>query len=210
MEKSEQINELAAALSKAQAKIESATKSAKNPFYRSSYADLPACWDACRGPLTSNGLSVVQLMDTSENGIVLESVLLHSSGQWISCHYPVKPVKDDPQGLGSALTYSRRYSLMALVGLVADNEDDDGNAASGHKEPVSVESSMDAGLSRREHFKAEGMEAAEGGSYVLATWWKKLQPSEQRTLEKFKNETLKPIAEAVDNEAANKIGAQQV
>ena len=207
MRKSDSIDALAAALAKAQAKIESATKSAKNPFYKSSYADLPAVWEACRKPLTDNGLSVVQLTDTSENGTVLESVLMHSSGQWISCHYPIKPVKDDPQSMGSALTYSRRYSLMALVGIVADFEDDDGNAASGNhtgliSSAMSAPSSSEANLTRIEHFKAEGREAAEGGSDVLYAWWKRMLKSDQEKLVKFKDETLKPIAEAADKVAA--------
>lgn len=207
MHKSDSIDALAAALAKAQAKIESATKSAKNPFYKSSYADLPAVWEACRKPLTDNGLSVVQLTDTSENGTVLESVLMHSSGQWISCHYPIKAVKDDPQSMGSALTYSRRYSLMALVGIVADFEDDDGNAASGNhtgliSSAMSAPSSSEANLTRIEHFKAEGREAAEGGSDVLYAWWKRMLKSDQEKLVKFKDETLKPIAEAADKVAA--------
>jgi len=212
MQKSDQINKLAAALSKAQAIIESASKSAKNPFYKSQYADLPAVWESCRKALTDNGLSVTQLTDTSENGIVLESVLMHASGQWISCHYPIKPVKDDPQGLGSALTYARRYSLMSLVGIVADNEDDDGNAAS-NRDPNSVSgmmregvSSTEANLSRLEHLKKEGREAAEGGMGVLGIWWKRQLPSDQKNLLKFKDETLKKIAE--DAEKHTEVAAE--
>lgn len=141
MNKSEQINELAAALAKAQAKIESASKSARNPFYKSNYADLPAVWAACREHLSSNNLSVAQLTDTGEHGILLETVLMHSSGQWISSLYPVNPVKDDPQGLGSAITYARRYALMALVGIVADFEDDDGEKAMGREAPITYSAS---------------------------------------------------------------------
>jgi len=204
MQKSEQINELAAALAKAQAKIENATKSAKNPFFRSNYADLPAVWDACRAALTANGLSVVQLTDTSENGMVLESVLMHSGGQWISSHYPINPVKNDPQGLGSAITYARRYSLMALVGIVADDaSDDDGEKAMGRdnariSEMTSAEISEDAGLTRRGHFKAEGLEMAQLGSEALANWWKDLLVPDQRALIKYKEETLKPLAQKID------------
>ena len=141
MQKSEQINELATALAKAQAKIETAKKDITNSFYRSQYAGLPQVWEACRAALTSNGLSVVQCTDTSEHGIVLETTLLHSSGQWISSVYPINPLPDKegrvtPQGIGSAITYSRRYSLMAIVGVVADDaSDDDGNTASGIHTP---------------------------------------------------------------------------
>lgn len=206
--KSDDIKELATALAKAQAKMEAADKVGVNTFYKNSrYATLPTVWDACRKALTDNGLSVVQRMDTSENGMVLESILLHASGQWIASTYPINPVKNDPQGLGSAISYARRYALMALVGVVADDAtEDDGNSASGLTSTMTTESragaSADAGLTRIEHFKAEGREAAEGGSYVLATWWKKLQPSEQRNLAKFKDEFLKPMAEAADKQAA--------
>lgn len=204
MNKSDNIDALAAALSKAQAKIESADKSAANPFFKSRYADLPSVWAACRKALTDNGLSVVQTTDTSENGLVLETTLLHSSGQWISSLYPINPVKNDPQGLGSAITYGRRYALMALVGVVADDaSDDDGNAASGHRDGMisqmmAAPSSTEANLTRLGHFKKEGQEAAEGGTEVLAAWWKRLLPSDQKNLLKFRDETLKPLALAAD------------
>lgn len=131
MNTSEQINELAAALAKAQAKIQAAKKDSQNPAFKSKYADLASVWDACREALTSNGLSVVQLpTDTAEPGrVALVTTLLHSSGQWISGMVSTRIVKDDPQGVGSALTYLRRYALSAMVGVAPD--DDDGNAASG-------------------------------------------------------------------------------
>lgn len=126
---SEQINEIAAALAKAQGAIEGASKDKVNPAFRSKYADLASVWDAAREPLSSNGLSVVQIPNNTPDGLDLVTMLMHSSGQWISSRYPIRPVKNDPQGIGSAITYGRRYSLMALVGIAP--EDDDGNAASG-------------------------------------------------------------------------------
>lgn len=139
MDKSEQINELAAALAKAQSEIRPALKDSVNPFFRSKYADLGSVWDACRAPLTANGLSVAQFPAPCEPGYAaLQTILMHSSGQYISSVATARLVKydkqgntipsDDVQGLGSALTYLRRYSLAAVVGIVAD-EDDDGNAA---------------------------------------------------------------------------------
>jgi hypothetical protein len=126
---SEQINELATALAKAQAKIEGATKDKTNPHFRSSYADLASVWDACRSALTSNGLSVSQTAGASEDGRVrVTTILMHSSGQWLCDDLVMKPVKDDPQGVGSCITYARRYALAAIVGVAP--EDDDGNAAS--------------------------------------------------------------------------------
>lgn len=130
MNTSEQINELAAALAKAQAQIQPAKKENVNPAFKSKYADLASVWDACREPLTANGLAVVQMpTDCAEAGrVALVTTLLHSSGQWISSMVSTRIVKDDPQGVGSALTYLRRYALSAMVGVAPD--DDDGNAAS--------------------------------------------------------------------------------
>lgn len=123
------MKELAAALAKAQSQVRHAIKDSKNPGFRSSYADLTSVWDACREALTKNGLSVVQKTDFDAGEIWLETMLIHASGEHISSRYPLRPVKADPQGYGSAMTYARRYCLAAIVGVVAD-EDDDGNAAS--------------------------------------------------------------------------------
>lgn len=129
-EMSPQIDALATALAKAQAAITPAIKDKTNPAFRSKYADLGAVWEACRGPLTDNGLTVVQLpVNHAEGYAALRTMLLHTSGQYIATTVSARLMKDDAQGLGSALTYLRRYSLAAVVGVVAD-EDDDGNAAS--------------------------------------------------------------------------------
>jgi hypothetical protein len=130
MKHSESIAALAGALAKAQLQIEPASKNATNPHFRSHYADLASIWDACRGPLNTNGLSIVQFPcdgDVGRTGLC--TMLLHSSGEYISEVVTTRSQKDDPQGLGSALTYLRRYALAAVVGVTA-TEDDDGNAAS--------------------------------------------------------------------------------
>lgn len=128
--KSESIGNLAAALALAQGEIKHAIKDSDNPFFKSKYADLGSVWDACREPLSKNKLSVSQLI-LYENGFsFLESLLLHSSGEWLSSKYPIIPIDGKPQSLGSAITYARRYSLSSLVGI-ASEEDDDGNQASG-------------------------------------------------------------------------------
>lgn len=127
--KSEQINELAKALTLAQSQMPPAKKSGHNPHFNSRFPTLEDAWEACRLPLTKNTLSVSQSVEIGEGGrYVLRSILLHASGQWIESVYPLDPVKRDPQGLGSCVSYARRYSLMALVGIAA--EDDDGNKAS--------------------------------------------------------------------------------
>jgi len=130
MKHSESIAALAGALAKAQLQIEPASKNATNPHFRSHYADLASIWDACRGPLGANGLSIVQFPCDGEVGrIGLCTMIVHSSGEWMSETITVKALKEDPQFLGGVLTYLRRYSLAAVVGVTA-TEDDDGNAAS--------------------------------------------------------------------------------
>jgi hypothetical protein len=128
MNQSEQINELAAALAKAQSEIQPAIKDSTNPFFKSKYADLSSVWSACKTPLTKNGLSVLQTMEPRDGQLTLVTTLAHSSGQWIRSFLPIISQKQDAQSIGSAITYMRRYSLAALVGVTTD-EDDDGNAA---------------------------------------------------------------------------------
>lgn len=130
MAKSEQTNDIAAALAKAQAEMMPAIKDSANPFFKSKYADLTSVWSACRDPLTKHGLSVTQTTSCESDGkIMLITTLWHPSGQWIDSCLPVIPVKPDPQSLGAAITYARRFALCALVGICP--EDDDGNMASG-------------------------------------------------------------------------------
>jgi hypothetical protein len=126
---SENIAELAIALAKAQAENGTVHKDAKNPFFKSNYATLAQVWETVRPALTANGLSVVQLPSHDESGYYVESMLIHSSGQWIKCRTYMKPVKEDPQGIGSLISYARRYALQSLVMVCPD--DDDGELAMG-------------------------------------------------------------------------------
>jgi len=121
------------ALSKAQAEIAGAAKDSTNPFFNSNYADLQSVWDACRGPLVKNGLCVIQTTELVGDVLFLKTTLAHSSGQYIFGMLPIKPVKQDPQALGSALTYGRRYALAAMVGVY--QTDDDAESAMGGYEP---------------------------------------------------------------------------
>lgn len=126
--RSESIKEIAAALAKAQGQFDHAKKDVKNEFFKSKYADLASVIDAAKKPLSDNGLAVVQIVDTDHDGLViLETTLMHTSGEWISGKYPIRPTKQDPQAVGSAITYARRYAFSAMTGIAAD--DDDGNAA---------------------------------------------------------------------------------
>lgn len=131
MQKSESINELATALSKAQSKIKGAIKDSTNPFFKSSYADLTSVIEAIKGPFAENGLSVSQLTDYVDGVTLVETVIMHSSGQWISGTMPVKVKDDSPQALGSGISYSRRYALQAAAGV--PSLDDDAQAAQGQR-----------------------------------------------------------------------------
>jgi len=123
------MKQIATALVKAQKAFGPALKTATNPHFRSRYADLAACVEAVMDGLNNNGIALVQQLTESDTGVIVETVFIHESGETLNCgklHVPA--VKHDPQGYGSALTYARRYSLMAACGIAP--EDDDGNAAS--------------------------------------------------------------------------------
>jgi hypothetical protein len=132
MNQSENINELAAALAKAQGEMQAAIKDSVNPFFKSKYADLGSVWDAARPVLSKNGLCIMQTTEvcSERNQVVMVTTLAHISGQWMKSYLPLNPSKNDSQGMGAAITYLRRYSLSALVGVVCD-DDDDGETAVG-------------------------------------------------------------------------------
>jgi hypothetical protein len=130
MEKSAEIGKLAEALAKAQGVMQNAKKDSENPFFKSKYADLGCIIDAVRKPFADNGLSFSQLVEESnDDTAVVTTLLLHTSGEWLSSKLKLKPTKTDPQGIGSAITYARRYALSAIAGI-ASEDDDDGNKAS--------------------------------------------------------------------------------
>lgn len=124
---SESIAKLTEALSKAQGVIEGAKKDADNPFFKTTYADLSSVWKACRGPLSENGLAVMQTVETCNDKYILVTTLSHSSGEWMRSFMPILLVKHDPQSLVSSITYCRRASLAAMVGVCP--ADDDGESA---------------------------------------------------------------------------------
>jgi len=142
--KSETIKELLGALSKAQGEMGVALKDSDNPFFHSTYADLASVWDVARGPLSKYGLCIIQIPEILVDGIVLITVLGHSSGEFITSRYPITPMKqardqgwvlsNDPQSIGSAITYAKRYALAAMLGI-ATSDDDDGEKAMGRDKP---------------------------------------------------------------------------
>lgn len=123
------MKQIATALVKAQRQFSPALKCSTNPHFRSKYADLAACLEAVQDPLNDNGIALLQVTHDDATGVTVETLFIHESGEQLSggkLHVPAS--KQDPQGYGSALTYARRYSLLAACGIAP--EDDDGNAAS--------------------------------------------------------------------------------
>ena len=126
MEKSEKINNLTKSLLQFHKEIGKIAKTSTNPFFKSKYADLPSILDAINEPLQNAGLVIISIPDNDG----LTTLLLHSeSGEYISANAIMKPIKNDPQSIGSAITYQRRYSIGSILNLNIDN-DDDGNKAS--------------------------------------------------------------------------------
>lgn len=187
MQKSESIAALAAALAKAQGEIQGAHKGAVNTHFKSSYADLASIWDACRAALTKHGLAVMQFARSGDGVVEVETCLAHGSGEWVSETLAVPVSKNDAHGVGSALTYARRYGLASLVGVAPD--DDDGNAA--------VKS---VGELRQTGLKVL-VTAADRGTAALELAWKTLS-NELRAACKDELNGLKRDAAEVDRKKA--------
>lgn len=152
---SEDINELITALSKAQGEISPAIKDSLNPHYKNKYADLNSCWNACRPALSKHGLAIIQTMTENDGKLSLITTLAHSSGQWMRSYLPILTQKMDAQGIGSAITYARRYSLAAIVGIAPD--DDDGNAACDAPKQVPQKKKPEPTISDKEATELEEM-----------------------------------------------------
>lgn len=129
------MDKIASALVKAQRGFAPALKSSSNPHFKSKYADLAACVEAVVDSLNEQGIALIQKQHPNDGGVCVETVFVHESGETFSAGMLTVPAsKQDPQGYGSALTYARRYSLMAACGIAP--EDDDGNAASRGHQPA--------------------------------------------------------------------------
>jgi len=123
MKQSESIKELATALCLAQAEMGGAVKDSKNPFFKSSYADLTSVIKVVKEPFANHGLSFIQLPVANENYVGVTTMLLHKSGEWLQSEYMLPITKRDPQAAGSAITYARRYALQSLCGIPAVDDD---------------------------------------------------------------------------------------
>ena len=138
MKSSESIKNLALALTKAQSQMTGASRSASNPFFKSKYANLEEVINTVKVPFAEVGLSFLQFPVSADGFAGVETIILHESGEFISNEFMLKCSKADPQGMGSAITYARRYGLQSACGI--PSEDDDGNAASA---PMSKQRAID-------------------------------------------------------------------
>lgn len=166
---------------RAQKEFEPARKLMNNPFHKSKYADLSACIDAVKDALNNNNFYLKQVNHDCENGIAIETILVHSSGEFISSGVLRLPTaKNDPQGYGSAMTYARRYSLMAVCGIAP--EDDDANSAKPpENKPILQQRVEDIKQSqyankkqaklKQEDLLLEAEKAASMGTESFRTWW---------------------------------------
>lgn len=147
MKTSDQINEITKSLSLAQGEMRPATKDCVNPHFKSRYASMSSVWESIREPLSKNSLAIWQDIQTIPEGITISTRLSHVSGQWIECGPLFIPLtKKDAQGIGSAITYAKRYSLSALLGVVADEDDDANEAQKQATEPVKPKTKDTANL----------------------------------------------------------------
>lgn len=169
MTTSDQLGELGAALARAQAQIQGARKDSANPFFRSTYADLASVWEACRAALTAQGLSVAQAPRTrvlettapevvarrTKSGedrdyvralveVVVETTVLHASGQWMRAETACLLPSGEPQAVGSAITYLRRYGLAAMVGVAPEDDDAEGATRGSHARRATTDALGDA------------------------------------------------------------------
>ena len=168
---------IATALVKAQREFSPAIKKSNNPYFSSKYADLATCIEAVIDALNNNGIFLLQKNYDCADGIMVETVFVHESGEMLECgivHFPA--TKKDPQGYASALTYGRRYSLMAACGIAP--EDDDGNAASKPKSNVDSSVMADHLLAINDATDQDSLKAAYTAAYKAcgtdANWQKKV------------------------------------
>lgn len=194
MRQSETIAELATALAKAQGQIEDATKDGLNPAFRSKYADLAAVRAVIREPLAANDLSIMQFPRTRQGTVEVETMLVHKSGEFVSETLEIPVAKFDAHGIGSGITYGRRYGLMSILCLAA--VDDDGNAAV-EKAPAAP---AKPGMSKDEIAKLtkQLIEIAKEGTEALTAKWRSMTGDQRRVFDAEAIKELKEIAAKVD------------
>lgn len=166
MKSSPEIAEIAAALANAQPEIEAALKESYNPHFRAKYADISNIIASARPALATVGVSILQFPEVADDRVTVETRLLHSSGQWISGEVSIPTSKWDAQGVGSAITYARRYGLQSILAIPTDDDDGDG-ASDATRQQQGAEASTKEGA----EFKRRLEEAAAMGTDALKKVW---------------------------------------
>jgi hypothetical protein len=203
MRQSETIAELATALAKAQGQIEDATKDGINPAFRSKYADLAAVRAVIREPLAVNDLSIMQFPRTRQNVVEVETMLVHKSGEFVSETLEIPVAKFDAHGIGSGITYGRRYGLMSVLCLAA--VDDDGNAAvekapTAAKPAAPKDEPAKSAMSKDDVSKLAKQltEIAGQGAEALTAKWRSMTGDQRRVFDPEAIRELKEIAAKAD------------
>lgn len=193
---------IAAAFVKAQKNFAPALKTNTNPAFRSKYVALDGCIEAVIDSLNANGIALLQPTHDCESGVTVETIFLHESGESLSggkLHVPA--VKQDAQGYGSALTYARRYSLMAACGIAP--EDDDGNAASKTVKQAPAPQPTPATLTRGQQEEIAALVAETGSDLVaLMAWISKGAGFECKTLSQVPADAYAPVIKRLNEKKA--------
>lgn len=195
MKMSDSIAQLAEALSKAQGQIDDATKTGINPHFRSKYADLAAVRSVIREPLAVNDIAIVQLPRTLSGEVEVETMLVHKSGEYISETLRLPVGKWDAHGIGSGISYARRYGLLSILSLAA--ADDDGNEAVERAPAIKLAPQTNVGpLFDKAH------QAAAQGNDALSKFWKSLDEDQRSAFSTDLRKELKATATAADQKDA--------
>lgn len=199
------MKEVSAAFVKAQKEFGPALKTKQNPHLRAKYADLSSVIEAVIDALHDNGLAVMQKSIRCEDGAIVETIFIHSSGETLSAgelHVPAP--KKDPQGFGSALTYCRRYALMTACGIAP--EDDDGEAATMYmqkKQDKKNDEQREAAIEQASAIHNLLSKAAANGKTALSVAWKALSPADRQTFGGSDNlKQFEEVVKAADEKAA--------
>jgi len=195
MKMSETIAELATALSKAQGQIEDATKDGLNPAFRSKYADLAAVRAVIREPLAVNDLAIMQFPRTRQGFVEVETMLIHKTGEFVSETLELPVSKFDAHGIGSGITYGRRYGLMSVLCLAA--VDDDGNAAT-EKAPAAPAKKAEPDAKELAALSKAMVEASAFGVEALTAKWRTLTTDQRTSIDPKSIKEWKEAAAKVD------------
>lgn len=175
MNKSETIAELSKAFAKTQKEMKQPLKDANNPFFKSKYVPLENVVEAITESASKNGLSFTQYPSSDEAGnVTVGTLVMHESGEWIE-YDPIKmkPVKNDPQSIGSAITYAKRYALSAIFGITSDQDDDGNEATQAKKQPAKKVNDPVISVEQANHYLKEiaTISEAKGKEYDSVAEW---------------------------------------